>query len=104
MKRELDKQLLSLRAHKQNRSRQAALFVASELLETRRLFASMVWNPGASGGVWDYTTKNWYQSGDPSQTPALFSPNDAAIFNDTGAGTVTIQAVGVTPASTTFNN
>jgi fibronectin-binding autotransporter adhesin len=60
--------------------------------------ATVTWN--TTTGTWDTTTGNW-TGGSPVAN--LYVEGDAAIFNSTSGGTVTIQAGGVAPASTTVS-
>ena len=66
--------------------------------------ANVVWHPSNGVGVWDTVTGNW-TGGAP--TANLFKTGDNATFDDThpgtAGGTVTIQAGGVNPGSTTVN-
>ena len=64
--------------------------------------ANPVWHVTNGIGTWDKVTANW-TGGAP--TAGLYKDGDNATFNDTHAGTaggtVTIQAGGVSPGSTT---
>jgi autotransporter-associated beta strand protein len=66
--------------------------------------ANVVWAVNNGVGTWDTTTGNW-TGGNP--TANLYKTGDNATFNDThsgaAGGTVTIQAGGVSPGSTTVN-
>lgn len=62
-----------------------------------------VWK-GSTDGNWDTTTTNWALASTPG-TPAAFSIDNPALFDDSAAiYAVVIDAAGVAPLSTTFDN
>jgi autotransporter-associated beta strand protein len=57
----------------------------------------LTWNPtGGTPSAWNTTDPDNWLSG---VTPSAFSPGDAVLFTNTGAGTVIIDAAGVLPAA-----
>ncbi|OPZ29108.1 MAG: hypothetical protein BWZ02_01088 [Lentisphaerae bacterium ADurb.BinA184] len=62
--------------------------------------ATVTWN--ITTGTWDTTSDNWL-GGSPNPTKYVDGGVDAAVFDSTSGGTVTIQATGVTPLSTTVS-
>jgi autotransporter-associated beta strand protein len=66
-------------------------------------FEDQIWK-GAFDNNWDATTENWELAGTPGTT-AVFSLTNPALFNDTAIHyTVQIDAGGVAPLGTTFDN
>ncbi len=61
---------------------------------------SLTW-AGASTGDWDTTTANWLASG----SPTAYAQNDAVLFDDTAAGTTTVNlTTAMKPLTLTMNN
>lgn len=66
----------------------------------------LVWTGtnAAALNVWDInTTTNWTVNGIPTSYHQIINPGDAVVFNDSGSGTVTLNA-NVAPASLTISN
>lgn len=62
-----------------------------------------VWK-GSTDGNWNTTTTNWALASTPG-TPAAFSPGNPALFDDSAAVfAVVVDAPGMPPLSTTFDN
>lgn len=70
--------------------------------------ADLSWDPGQTGGpaggtgTWDTTHNFWWNGTTDVKWPSTSSASDSAVFGGT-AGTVTIQAAGITAASLEFN-